>query len=111
MRRGIRVGLFAAITAVGTAAGAWWCVPLLAALWVRALPSDRAAVATTMFGAAAGWLALLGVAALQGPVSAVGAMFSAVLGLPRWGFLLVTLLFPAALAGTAAFLTRPAPSA
>jgi hypothetical protein len=64
-----------------------------------------------MFGAAAGWLALLGAAALQGPAPAVGAIFSAVLGLPRWGFLLVTLLFPAALAGTAALLTKPASDA
>jgi hypothetical protein len=64
-----------------------------------------------MFGAAAGWLILVGVVALQGPVPAVAAICSAVLGLPRWGFPLVTLLFPAALAGTAAFLTRPAPGA
>jgi hypothetical protein len=109
--RGTRIALFGAITAAGTVAGGWWSVPILAAVWVRVLPSDRNAVATTMFGAAVGWMMLLGVVAFQGPVPAVAAICSAVLGLPRWGFPLVTLLFPAALAGTAAFLTRPAPGA
>jgi len=107
----LRIALFGALTAAGTAMAGWWSVPLLAALWVRVLPSDRRPVATTMLGASAGWLALLGVAALSGPVPAVAAVFSAVLQLPRWGFLLATLLFPAALAGAAALLTRPASSA
>ena len=99
--------MFGAITAVGTAVVGWWIVPILAALWMRVLPSDRSAVATTTVGAAAGWLILVGAMALQGPVPAVAAMCSAVLGLPRWGFPLVTVLFPAMLAGSAAVLTRP----
>jgi hypothetical protein len=80
MKLGIRIALFGAITAVGTAAAGWWLI-------------------------------LVGVVALQGPVPAVAAMCSAVLGLPRWGFPLVTLLFPATLAGTAAVLTKPSSSA
>jgi hypothetical protein len=111
VRRARRIALFGAIVAVGTATGGWWTVPILAALWVRALPSDRTPLTTTCLGAAAGWLILLGVMAFHGPVPAVGAMCSAILGLPRGGFLLLTLLFPAALAGAAAFLTRPASSA
>jgi hypothetical protein len=106
VRRAIRIALFGALTAAGTVAWGWWWVPLLAALWVRVLPSDRAPVATAVLGAAAGWLALMVVAAFQGPAPAVGALFSSVLGLPPWGFALVTLLFPAALAGTAAVLTK-----
>ena len=111
MRRAVRIALFGVIAAAGTVAGGWWSVPILAALWVRVLPSDRNSVATVVFGAAVGWLLLLGMVAFQGPVPAVAAMCSAVLGLPRWGFPLATLLFPAALAGTAALLTRSAPSA
>jgi len=107
VRRLGRIALFAVITAVGTAGAGWWIVPILAALWVRVLPSDRNAAATTMFGAAAGWLLLLCVVAFQGPVPAVSTLCSAVLGLPRWGFPLATLLFPGALAGAAALLTRP----
>lgn len=111
MRRGFRVGLFAALTAVGTALGGWWTVPLVAALWVRVLPSDRRPISTPMLGAAAGWLTLLGIAALHGPIPAVTGVLSAVLQLPPWGFLFATLLFPAVLAGAAAILTRPAPRA
>jgi len=111
VRRGAWVALFGVIAAVGTAAAGWWSIPILAAVWVRVLPAQRAAVATTVFGSATGWLMLLGMTAYQGPVPAVAAMCSAILGLPHWGFLLVTLLFPAALAGTAAFLTKPASSA
>jgi hypothetical protein len=106
--RAVRIALFGALTAVGTAAVGWWMVPVLTALWVRALPSDRSPVATTMLGAAGGWLLLVGLEAFQGPVSAVAVMCSATLGLPRWGFPLITLLFPGALAGAAALLTRPA---
>ena len=111
MRRIGRIALFGAIAAAGTAVVGWWTIPILAALWVRLLPSDRGEVTTTLFGAAAGWLMLVGLMAFQGPVPAVAATCSAVLGLPRWGFLLVTLLFPAALAGAAALLTRPASNA
>jgi hypothetical protein len=111
VRRAGRIALFGVIAAVGTATEGWWTIPVLAALWVRVLPSDRGAVATTVLGAAAGWLILLGALAVQGPVPTVDALCSAILGLPRWGFLLVTLLFPAALAGAAALLTRPVSSA
>ena len=111
MRRGVRIALFGVIAALGTAGAGWWSIPILAAVWVRVLPSPRGAVATTVLGASTGWLLLLGVTAYQGPALKVATICSAILGLPRWGFLLVTLLFPAALAGTAAFLTKPASSA
>jgi hypothetical protein len=99
---------FASLAAGGTVAGGWWTVPILAAIWVRVLPSNRRAVRTTVLGAALGWLVLVGIAALQGPVPALAARLSAVLELPRWGFLAATILFPALLAGTAALLVKPA---
>jgi hypothetical protein len=110
VRRTARVALFGALTAGGTIVAGWWIIPILAALWVRVLPSERGALVTTMFGAVAGWLLLLGIVALQGPAATLGAICSAILQLPRWGFLLVTLIFPAALAGAAAVLTRPSTS-
>ena len=111
MRRAPRIVLFAAVVAGGTVAFGWWTIPLLAALWVRVLPSARRPMTTVIVGAALGWLALLGYAALHGPVPAASAVLSAVFNLPPWGFLLATLLFPAALAGAAAVLTNPASNA
>jgi len=108
MSRALRIAVFAALTAAGTVVGGWWSVPVLAVLWVRVLPSDRHGVANSAIGAAIGWLVLLGIAALHGPVATVARVLSAVLELPPWGFFLATLLFPAALAALAAILTRPA---
>jgi hypothetical protein len=104
----LRIAAFASLAAGGTVAGGWWTVPVLAALWVRVLPSDRRPVRTTVLGAALGWLALVVIAALHGPVPALATRFSAVLDLPRWGLLAATILFPALLAGGAALLVRPA---
>lgn len=108
MRRALRIVAFASLTAGGTVAGGWWAVSILAAIWVRVLPSDRRPVRTVVLGAALGWLVLVGIAALHGPVPALAARLSAVLELPRWGFLAATILFPALLAGTAALLVKPA---
>ena len=109
MKRVLRVAAFASLTAGGTIAAGWWTLPLLAAAWVRVLPSDRRPVRTTMMGATLGWMALLGVGTLAGPIGAVAWCLSAALGLPKWGFPVATLLFPALLAGAAALMVRRAP--
>ena len=110
MRRVLRTSAFAVLTAAGTIAAGWWTVPVLAALWVRVLPSDRKP-GTAILGAAAGWGALVGLGWLQGHVPALAHMLSSTLGLPSWGFLAATLLFPTLLAGAAAALVKPAPIA
>lgn len=91
-----------------TAAAGWWTVPVVAAVWVRVAPRARAPVRSCMAGAAIGWALLLGWAALQGPVDAVARKVGGAVGLPPWGFVLVTLLFAALLAGAAAQVARPA---
>jgi hypothetical protein len=108
VRRALRIVAFASLAAGGTVLGGWWTVPILAAIWVRVLPSDRRPVRTTALGAALGWLILVGMAALHGPAPALAARLSAVLELPRWGFPAATILFPALLAATAALLVKPA---
>jgi hypothetical protein len=102
--------VFALIVAGGTAATGWWIVPLLAALRVRTFPRERAPVATSVAGAALGWALLLAWAALRGPAGAVARRAGGALGLPPWGFVLLTLGFAALLAGTAAQAVRPARS-
>ena len=101
--------VFAALVALGTILGGWWTVPVLAALWVRMLPRLRSRVRSCMLGAALGWGGLLGWTAMEGPVGLVATRVGGVLELPGWGMVLVTLLFPALLAGAAARGAQPAP--
>lgn len=109
MTRVLRTAAFAALVAAGTAFAGWWTVPVLAALWVRVVPRLRSPVGSCMLGAALGWALLLGWAAVEAPVVLVARRVGGVLQLPAWGLLLVTLLFPALLAGAAARGTRPSP--
>ena len=106
MRRVFRTSAFTVLAAAGTVAAGWWIVPILAALWVRVLPSDRKP-GTAIVGAAAGWSALVALGWIHGHVPALARTLSAALGLPAWGFLAATLLFPALLAGAAALLVKP----
>jgi hypothetical protein len=105
----LRVGGLAALVAAGTAAVGWWTVPLLAALWVQVVPRLRHPVRTCVLGGALGWALLLGWTALHGPVGVVAQRVGGVLRLPGWGLILVTLLFPAVLAGAAARAMQPPP--
>ena len=110
MRRVFRTSAFALFAAAGTIAAGWWTVPILAALWVRVLPSDRKP-GTAVVGAAAGWGALVALGWPQGHVLALAHTLSSTLGLPPWGFIAATVVFPALLAGAAAALVKPAPIA
>ena len=111
MKRVLRTVTFAVLIAAGTVAAGWWTVPVIAALWTRVLPFDRRPVGTAIFGAAAGWATLVAVAWLHGHVPALALTLSAALGLPPWGFLAATFLFPALLGGAAALLVKPPPIA
>jgi hypothetical protein len=109
MTRVLRTFIFAGLVAAGTVIAGWWTVPVLAAVWVRVIPRLRGAVRSCMLGAALAWGLLLGWTALEGPVGLLARRAGGVLGLPGWGLLVVTLLFPALLAGAAARVAQPAP--
>jgi hypothetical protein len=102
MRRQLVVILaLAAAMALGTWWLGWWVVPVLGAAWgvarYGAYPSTTAGVA-----AALGWTALLGIAALQGPMGEVSRTVGGVLSAPGWVPLALTALFPAGLAAASA---------
>jgi hypothetical protein len=100
--------LFLALAFAGaTAAAGWWTVPVVAAVWVRVSPRARSPARSCMAGAIIGWALLLGWVALRGPAGAVAGRVGGALGLPPWAFVLVTLLFPALLAGAAAQAAKP----
>jgi hypothetical protein len=103
-----RLPLLSLAFAGATAAAGWWTVPAIAVVWVRAAPRERRPVVAAMAGAAIGWALLLGWDALHGPAAVLARRAGGAMGLPPWGFLVLTLLFPALLAGAAAQMARPA---
>jgi hypothetical protein len=102
-----RVVLVALLAAGATAAAGWWTVPLVAGAWSRLARSYRQPLRSAAVGAALAWALLLGIGAWQGPVDAVARRLGGILGMPGWGFVLLTLLFPALLAAAAAQVARP----
>ncbi len=102
MRRALAVGMFAFCAAAATAVAGWWAIPVLAAVWMRVLPRDAATATICALGAASGWALLLVWDAAHGPVGTVARRVGGVFLLPGWGFVGLTLLFAALLAGAAA---------
>ena len=97
-----------ALVAVGAWLIGWWIVPL-AALITSVLWWDRADVAReVMWGAVAGWIALLLIDSLHGRTWALARAAGGALFLP-WGLLFpVTLLFAAGLAWSIATVAQAA---
>ena len=108
MRRALAVGMFAICAAAATAVAGWWTIPVLAVVWMRALPRHAATATICALGAASGWALLLAWDAAHGPVGTVARRVGGVFLLPGWGFVGLTLLFAALLAATAAAAARRA---
>jgi hypothetical protein len=87
---------------VGTMFVGWWSVPVLAAGWgVLSLRIGRA-VMDAALAASVAWSILLAVTALEGPVWYLAGNLGGIFQLPGPAILLLTVLFPALLAGAAA---------
>jgi hypothetical protein len=104
-RQLLLVAVIALAVALGTWWLGWWVVPILGAAWGVArygsYPSTTAGVA-----AALGWMLLLGVGALRGPMGEVSRTLAGALGVPGWVPLAITGLFPAGLAASGAWVAR-----
>ena len=98
-------GLVLAV-AVGTTLMGWWAVPVVTAGWLWLSPTAESPVPRAMIGAALGWGLLLGWTTLQGPIGPLARRVGGLVWLPGWGLVLVTLLFPAVLAGLVAVVIR-----
>ena len=107
MRALLRVGLLALAIALGTACMGWWVVPAIGALWGLLAPRQSKASLTASAAAALAWVGLLVVVAIRGPMLDLADQVGGILAIPGWLFILVTVAFPAILAGSAAELSRP----
>ena len=102
-RGAVKVVLLAEAFAVATFGLGWWSVPIVAALWglISSSP-NRARVAALC--AAGGWATLLLLDIAKGPVLTMGRQLGGVMSIPAFVLYLLTLVFPALLAWSAASL-------
>lgn len=105
MRGVVKFLLLSEAFAVATFGLGWWSVPLIAALWgaFAVPPGGRARFAALC--AATGWASLLLLDAARGPLSEVAAQIAGVMRVPSFALYVLTLLFPAMLAWSAASLS------
>ncbi len=98
----VRVGVLAIAVGAATVGLGWWAVPLVGALWGVVAARETWPVTTIAAAAGLSWVVLLGWAAVQGPVLGVANTLGATVSLPGWGVLLLAVVFPTVLAGSAA---------
>ncbi|MDH3570340.1 MAG: hypothetical protein OER89_09140 [Gemmatimonadota bacterium] len=106
MRTIARIALLAVAFATATLAFGWWSVAGVGIFWGLVAGPGRHAGRTAALAASLGWLVLLVVTALQGPVLRVADRVGGVLGVPWPVVVGITLLFPAVLGGVGAGVGR-----
>ena len=99
MRTVARLALLAAAFAAATLVFGWLSVAVVGTLWGLVAGPGRHAGRTAALAASLGWLVLLVVTALHGPVLRVADRVGGVLGVPWPAVVGITLLFPALLGG------------
>ncbi|MEP6572178.1 MAG: hypothetical protein ABJD11_05760 [Gemmatimonadota bacterium] len=106
----IRFMVLLGLNLMGTETLGWWPVPVIAALWAGLSPRFQATgsparnALTSAAAAAVSWAVLLGWGAVHGPAAGLARQLGEIMHVPVWGLLAINLLFPAALAGSAAWL-------
>ena len=101
MRFALRVVLLALSFGIGTWILGWWGVPLFAAVAGGLAHNVRHQGIAAALAAMAAWGALLAWSASQGSVWSFSRIAGGAMGISGWGLILVTLVFPAALAWSA----------
>jgi hypothetical protein len=99
----VKLVLLAEAFAVTTFGLGWWSVPLVAAIWAAVSRSPRRAEIAALC-ATGGWASLLLLDIVKGPVATMATQLGSVMSLPPAVLYLLTLLFPALLAWSAASL-------
>jgi hypothetical protein len=102
MRPLLRLTLLSLAFVLATAFLGWWSVPSIGVLWGVVAKRHAHPGLTAASAAGLAWAALLVLVAVQGPMWMLADKVGAILAIPGWLFIFVTLAFPALLAGTAA---------
>jgi hypothetical protein len=104
MKPPIRVLVVAVAMGLVTALIGWWMVPVAGAVWGFVASRDTWPATTAAAGAGLAWAALLGWAAVRGPIFAVAGKVGAIMAVSGAGLVAIALLFPMLLAGSSAVL-------
>jgi hypothetical protein len=106
VRTGLRLLLLSAAFAVATFTFGWWGVPVIAVAWALVARDIPSAARDAAFGGLVGWALLLHFASAHGPVWTLAQQLGGVMKVPTAVLVLVTLLFPALVAWSAAGTVR-----
>ena len=105
MKRILGILMLAAAFAAGTVAIGWWAVPIIGAAWGIAAAPDKRPARVAGVAAVLAWATLLCVAMVSADGMWVATKVGAIMRFSAGGFILVTLVFPLALAMAAAGMT------
>ena len=106
MRLALRVALLALSFAIGTWILGWWAVPLFAAIAGAMAPHVRHQGIAAGLAAALAWAALLAWSSIDGSVWSFSRLAGGAMGMSGVALIIVTLLFPAALAWLATIVAQ-----
>lgn len=105
LRYVVRIAIVALVCALATALFGWMSLPVVGFIYAITDRRIRARGSIAALGAAIGWLSMLCAEAARGAdVRTVAVQIGAVMQLPAFAFVLITLGFAAVLCGTAAVL-------
>jgi hypothetical protein len=101
----LRFLILVVLIALGTVLIEWWIVPVIGLAYGMVSRKTRWPGTVAALAGAVAWGGYLAIVGLGGaPVGAFGAGLARSMELPGWSLHLATLVFPALLAGTAAYL-------
>jgi hypothetical protein len=106
MRFALRVALLAVSFGIATWILGWWAIPLLSLIAAMLARSVRYQALASAIAAAAAWGALLVWNAMRGEVWSFASIAGGTMGVSGPLLILLTLAFPAALAWSAAAVTK-----
>ncbi len=106
----LQIVLLSVAIALATTVFGWWAVPLIAAAWGLVSKADERPALQASLAGGLGWVLLLIWSAAEGPLRALANRAAGVMGISVVTLVLLTVLFPMALAWSAALLGEVARS-
>jgi hypothetical protein len=102
----LQIVLLSVAIALATTVVGWWAVPLMAVIWALVSKADERPALVASLAAGLGWVLLLIWTAGEGPIKVLASRAAGVMGVSVFTLVFLTVLFPMALAWSAALLGK-----